>query len=90
MRQRSMAKDLTEIVKEILGEDLKDLPQEIADGKDPKDLPHEIADGDVKIPQDIESLKIGDEEGSPIFLFLSFLTIALIASDMEAQIDRVR
>ena len=48
MRPRSMAKDLTGIVKEILGTCVS--VGCTVDGKDPKDLQQEIADGDVEIP----------------------------------------
>ncbi|KAA8544048.1 hypothetical protein F0562_021775 [Nyssa sinensis] len=50
MRPRSMAKDLTGTVKEILGTCVS--VGCTVDGKDPKDLQQEIADGDVEIPQD--------------------------------------
>ncbi|CBI32732.3 unnamed protein product, partial [Vitis vinifera] len=50
MRPRSMAKDLSGSVKEILGTCVS--VGCTVDGKDPKDLQQEIADGDVEIPQD--------------------------------------
>ncbi|XP_031111175.1 60S ribosomal protein L12 [Ipomoea triloba] len=50
MSPRSMAKDLTGTVKEILGTCVS--VGCTVDGKDPKDLQQEIADGDVEIPQD--------------------------------------
>ncbi|GFZ11406.1 ribosomal protein L11 family protein [Actinidia rufa] len=50
MRPRSMAKDLSGTVKEILGTCVS--VGCTVDGKDPKDLQQEIADGDVEIPQD--------------------------------------
>ncbi|KAF5192974.1 60S ribosomal protein L12 [Thalictrum thalictroides] len=50
MKPRSMAKELTGTVKEILGTCVS--VGCTVDGKDPKDLQQEIADGDVVIPQD--------------------------------------
>ncbi|RVW38756.1 60S ribosomal protein L12 [Vitis vinifera] len=50
MRPRSMAKDLSGSVKEILGTCVS--VGCTVDGKDPKDLQQEIADGDVEIPLD--------------------------------------
>ncbi|GER54308.1 60S ribosomal protein L12 [Striga asiatica] len=50
MRPRSMAKDLSGTVKEILGTCVS--VGCTVDGKDPKDLQQEIADGDVEIPLD--------------------------------------
>lgn len=50
MRPRSMAKDLTGTVKEILGTCVS--VGCTVDGKNPKDLQQEIADGDVEVPQD--------------------------------------
>ncbi|KAL6994733.1 hypothetical protein U1Q18_045376, partial [Sarracenia purpurea var. burkii] len=41
----------------------------------------------TELDGDRPQYQIGDEEGSPIFLFLCFLNVALIASDMKAQID---
>ncbi|KAF9622643.1 hypothetical protein IFM89_032542 [Coptis chinensis] len=50
MKPRSMAKELVEPVKEILGTCVS--VGCTVDGKDPKDLQQEITDGDVEIPQD--------------------------------------
>ncbi|KAJ0020981.1 hypothetical protein Pint_32166 [Pistacia integerrima] len=50
MRPRSMAKDLSGTVKEILGTCVS--VGCTVDGKDPKDLQQEITDGDVEIPLD--------------------------------------
>ncbi|KAI6698121.1 hypothetical protein NL676_018240 [Syzygium grande] len=50
MRPRSMAKELSGTVKEILGTCVS--VGCTVDGKDPKDLQEEISDGDVEIPQD--------------------------------------
>ncbi|KAG8376550.1 hypothetical protein BUALT_Bualt09G0075100 [Buddleja alternifolia] len=50
MRSRSMAKDLSGTVKEILGTCVS--VGCTVDGKDPKDLQQEINDGDVEIPLD--------------------------------------
>ncbi|KAI3696757.1 hypothetical protein L6452_29287 [Arctium lappa] len=50
MRPRSMAKELTGTVKEILGTCVS--VGCTVDGKDPKDLQQEIADGDVEVPLD--------------------------------------
>ncbi|PIA29103.1 hypothetical protein AQUCO_06200002v1 [Aquilegia coerulea] len=50
MKPRSMAKELTGTVKEILGTCVS--VGCTVDGKDPKDLQQEIADGDIEIPQD--------------------------------------
>ncbi|KAK4408949.1 60S ribosomal protein L12-3 [Sesamum angolense] len=50
MRPRSMAKDLSGTVKEILGTCVS--VGCTVDGKDPKDLQQEITDGDVEVPQD--------------------------------------
>ena len=50
MHPRSMAKDLSETVKEILG--ICVFVGCTVDGKDPKDLQQEIIDGDEEIPQD--------------------------------------
>ncbi|CBI31460.3 unnamed protein product, partial [Vitis vinifera] len=50
MRPRSMAKDLSGTVKEILGTCVS--VGCTVDGKDPKDLQQEIADGDVEVPED--------------------------------------
>ncbi|MED6216902.1 60S ribosomal protein L12-3 [Stylosanthes scabra] len=50
MRPRSMAKELSGTVKEILGTCVS--VGCTVDGKDPKDLQEEITDGDVEIPQD--------------------------------------
>ncbi|MCL7046127.1 hypothetical protein MKW94_018286 [Papaver nudicaule] len=50
MRPRSMDKELTGSVKEILGTCVS--VGCTVDGKDPKDLQEEIADGTVEIPQD--------------------------------------
>ncbi|XP_015072645.1 60S ribosomal protein L12-like [Solanum pennellii] len=50
MHPRSMAKDLSETVKEILGTCV--FVGYTVDGKDPKDLQQEIIDGDEEIPQD--------------------------------------
>nr|GMD22624.1 60S ribosomal protein L12 [Ipomoea batatas]GME21278.1 60S ribosomal protein L12 [Ipomoea batatas] len=49
MSPRSMAKDLTGTVKEILGTCVS--VGCTVDGKDPKDLQQEIADGEVEIPE---------------------------------------
>jgi large subunit ribosomal protein L12e len=48
MRFRSMAKELSGTVKEILGTCVS--VGCTVDGKDPKDLQQEIDDGDVEIP----------------------------------------
>ncbi|XP_028775203.1 60S ribosomal protein L12 [Neltuma alba] len=48
MRPRSMAKDLSGTVKEILGTCVS--VGCTVDGKDPKDLQQEITDGDVEVP----------------------------------------
>ena len=50
MQPRSMAKDLSGTVKEILGTCVS--VGCTVDGKDPKDLQQEIIDGDEEIPQD--------------------------------------
>ncbi|KAL7248102.1 hypothetical protein ACSBR2_002916 [Camellia fascicularis] len=50
MKPRSMAKDLSGTVKEILGTCVS--VGCTVDGKNPKDLQQEIADGDVEIPLD--------------------------------------
>ncbi|XP_041026922.1 60S ribosomal protein L12-like, partial [Juglans microcarpa x Juglans regia] len=50
MRHKSMAKDLSGTVKEILGMCVS--VGCTVDGKDPKDLQQEIIDGDVEIPLD--------------------------------------
>jgi large subunit ribosomal protein L12e len=50
MKPRSMAKDLSGTVKEILGTCVS--VGCTVDGKDPKDLQQEISDGDVEIPLD--------------------------------------
>ncbi|KAL7170150.1 hypothetical protein ACSBR2_035079 [Camellia fascicularis] len=50
MKPRSMAKDLTGTVKEILGTCVS--VGCTVDGKSPKDLQQEISDGDVEIPLD--------------------------------------
>ena len=47
---RSMAKDLSGTVKEILGTCIS--VDCTVDGKDPKDLQQEISYGDVKVPLD--------------------------------------
>ena len=52
MRPRSMAKDLSGTVKEILGTCVS--VGCTVDGKDPKDLQQEISDGDVEVPLDWE------------------------------------
>nr|KYP69751.1 60S ribosomal protein L12-1 [Cajanus cajan] len=48
MKSRSMAKDLSGTVKEILGTCVS--VGCMVDGKDPKDLQQEISDGDVEVP----------------------------------------
>nr|GMD12499.1 60S ribosomal protein L12 [Ipomoea batatas]GMD17575.1 60S ribosomal protein L12 [Ipomoea batatas] len=50
MQPRSMAKDLSGTVKEILGTCVS--VGCTVDGKDPKDLQQEIADGEVEVPLD--------------------------------------
>ena len=50
MHPRSMAKDLSETVKEILG--ICVFVGCTVEGKDPKDLQQEIIEGDEEIPQD--------------------------------------
>ncbi|KAG4385355.1 hypothetical protein GLYMA_12G075500v4 [Glycine max] len=50
MRPRSMAKDLSGSIKEILGTCVS--VGCTVDGKDPKDLQQEITDGDVEVPLD--------------------------------------
>ncbi|XP_004293618.1 PREDICTED: 60S ribosomal protein L12-like [Fragaria vesca subsp. vesca] len=50
MKNRSMAKDLSGTVKEILGTCVS--VGCTVDGKDPKDLQQEITDGDVEVPLD--------------------------------------
>ncbi|KAK9985513.1 hypothetical protein SO802_030464 [Lithocarpus litseifolius] len=50
MKPRSMAKDLSGTVKEILGTCVS--VGCTVDGKDPKDLQQEITDGDVEVPLD--------------------------------------
>ncbi|XP_027771865.1 60S ribosomal protein L12-1-like [Solanum pennellii] len=50
MQPRSMAKDLSETVREILGTCV--FVGFTVDGKDPKDLQQEIIDGDEEIPRD--------------------------------------
>uniref|UniRef100_A0A3Q7GW01 Large ribosomal subunit protein uL11 C-terminal domain-containing protein n=1 Tax=Solanum lycopersicum TaxID=4081 RepID=A0A3Q7GW01_SOLLC len=50
MQPRSMVKDLSEIVKEILGTCV--FVGFTVDGKDPKYLQQDIIDGDEEIPQD--------------------------------------
>ena len=50
MKSRSMAKDLSGTVKEILGTCVS--VGCTVDGKDPKDLQQEITDGDVEVPLD--------------------------------------
>ncbi|KAG9445607.1 hypothetical protein H6P81_011735 [Aristolochia fimbriata] len=50
MRPRSMAKDLSGTIKEILGTCVS--VGCTVDGKDPKDLQQEIADGDVEVPSE--------------------------------------
>ena len=49
-RPRSMAKDLSGTVKEILGTCVS--VGCMVNGKDPKDLQQEISDGDVEVPLD--------------------------------------
>ncbi|GMP85034.1 hypothetical protein CsSME_00038346 [Camellia sinensis var. sinensis] len=53
MKPRSMAKDLTGTVKEILGTCVS--VGCTVDGKSPKDLQQEISDGDVEIPLDCDN-----------------------------------
>ncbi|CAN1142957.1 60S ribosomal protein L12-3 [Linum perenne] len=50
MKPRSMAKELSGTVKEILGTCVS--VGCTVDGKDPKDLQEEINDGDVEIPSE--------------------------------------
>ncbi|KAG1361809.1 60S ribosomal protein L12 [Cocos nucifera] len=50
MRPRSMAKDLSGTIKEILGTCVS--IGCTVDGKDPKDIQQEIANGDVEIPSE--------------------------------------
>ncbi|CAA6662445.1 unnamed protein product [Spirodela intermedia] len=50
MRPRSMAKDLSGTIKEILGTCVSVGCS--VDGKDPKDLQNEIADGEVEVPRE--------------------------------------
>ncbi|CAL9152213.1 unnamed protein product [Musa hybrid cultivar] len=56
MRPRSMAKDLSGTVKEILGTCVS--VGCTVDGKDPKDLQQEISDGDVEVPLEHRMLTI--------------------------------
>ena len=57
MKPRSMAKDLSGTVKEILGTCVS--VGCTVDGKDPKDLQQEITDGDVEVPLDWKSAMLG-------------------------------
>ena len=71
MKPRSMAKDLSGTVKEILGTCVS--VGCTVDGKDPKDLQQEITDGDVEVPLDWKSAMLGVwKPWIYLFVFLFF------------------